>query len=70
MLYFNRIVIPERIDITKTSASKKCNISDYWWYFLNYSCKFQPNVCNRYHDLLVISINLFDIAILTIKDFH
>ena len=37
------------------------------WYFLNYSFKFQPNVCNRYHDLLMISMNLNDIAILKIK---
>ena len=28
---------------------------------------FQPNVCNRCHDLLMISINLTDIAILNIK---
>ena len=42
------------------------------WYFLNYSFKFQPNVCNRYHDLLMISMNLNDIAILNIKgsDYH
>ena len=36
--------------------------------FLNYIFKFQPNVCNRCHDLLMISINLIDIAILNIKD--
>ena len=29
---------------------------------------FQPNVCNRSHDLLMMSINLSDIAILNIKD--
>ena len=29
--------------------------------------KFQPNVCNRCHDLLIIYINLRDIAILNIK---
>ena len=37
------------------------------WYFLNYSFKFQPNVCNRCHDLLMMSINLSDIAILNVK---
>ena len=35
----------------------------HYWYFLNYSFKFQPNVCNRCHDLLMMSINLSDIAI-------
>ena len=28
---------------------------------------FQPNVCNRCQDLLMMSINLSDIAILNIK---
>ena len=48
------------------SASKECDISHYW-YFLNYSSKFQPNVCNRCHNLLMMSINLNDIAILYIQ---
>ena len=29
--------------------------------------KFQPNVCNKCHDLLMMSINLSPIAILTLK---
>ena len=29
--------------------------------------KFQPNVCNRCHDLLMLPMNLSDIAILNIK---
>ena len=31
--------------------------------FLNYSFNFQPNVCRRCRDLLILSINLSDIAI-------
>ena len=52
-------------------SSKECDIFQYW-YFLNYSFKFQPNVCNRCHDLLITSIKLSDIAILNIKgsDYH
>ena len=65
MPYFDKINLSEGIDINKTSASKECDICHYW-YFLSYSFKFQPNVCNRCHDLL-ISINLSDIAILNIK---
>ena len=57
-----------RIDENKTSASKECDIC-HFWYFLNYSFKFQPNVCNRCHDLLIMSINLNNIAILNIKCF-
>ena len=44
----------------------ECNTCHYW-YFLNFSFKFQPKVCNRCHDLLRISINLSHIAILNIK---
>ena len=66
MLRFYRIDISKGIDFNKTSASKECDICHYW-YFLNYSFKFQPNVCNRYHDLLMMSMNLSNIAILNIK---
>ena len=62
------LYISEGIDVNKTSASKKCDMFHYW-YFLNYSFKFQINVGNRYHDLLMMSMNLSDIVILNIKGF-
>ena len=64
MLCYDRIEVSEVIDVNKTSASKECDICQY---FLNYSFKFQPNVCNRSHDLLMMSMNLSDIAISNIK---
>ena len=67
MLYFDRIYVSEGIDVDKTGASKECYICHYS-YFLSFSFKFQHNVCNRCHDLLMMSINLSDIAILNIKD--
>ena len=63
MLYFDRIDVYKGIDVNKTSASKECDICHYC-FFLNYTFKFEPNVCNRCHDLLMISLNLSDIAIL------
>ena len=66
MLYYDRIDVSEEIDVNKTSASKECDIYHYW-YFLNYSFKLQPNVCNRCHDLLMMSVNLSNIAILNIE---
>ena len=60
MLHFDRIDVFEGIDVNKTSASKECDICHYW-YFLNYSFKFQPN------DLLMMSMNLSDTAMLNIK---
>ena len=59
-------MFPKKFMLIKTSASKECDVCHYW-YFLNYSSTFQPNICNRCHDLLVMSINLSDIAILNIK---
>ena len=66
MLYFDRIDVSEGLDINKTSASRECNICHYW-YFLNFSFQFQPNVSNKCHDLLMISMKHSDIAILNIK---
>ena len=66
MLYYDRIDASKGIDVNKTGASKKCDTCHYW-YFLNNSFQFQPNVCSRCHDLSMMSINLSDIAILNIK---
>ena len=65
MLYFDSIDVSEGTDVNKSRVSKEC-VSHYW-YFLNKGFKFQPNVCNRCHDLLMLSMNLIDIAILKIK---
>ena len=62
MVYYDRVDVCEGIDVNKTSTSEGCDFC-FYWYFLNFSFKFQPNVCNRYHDLLIMSMNLSDIAI-------
>ena len=66
MIYYDLIDVSEGIDINKTSGSKECDVSHYW-YFLNFIFKFQPNVCNKCHNLLMMFINVSDIAILNIK---
>ena len=66
MLYYDRIDVSQGIDVNKTSVSQDYDVCHYW-YFLNYSFKLQPNICNRCHDLLMMSMNLSDIAILNIK---
>ena len=68
VLYYDRIDVSEGIGVQKTSTSKTSDIF-YYWCFLSYSFKFQPNVCNRCHDLLMMSMNLSDIAILNIKGY-
>ena len=67
MLYFDRIDVSEGNDVNKTRESKECDISRFW-HFLNKGFEFQSYVCNRCHDLLMMSINLSDIAILKIEN--
>ena len=63
MLYYDRIDVSEGIDVNKASKSKECDICLYWYK----GFKFQANVCNGCHDLLMMSMNFSDIAILNIK---
>ena len=65
MLDYDRIDFFEGTDVNKTSMSKECDICHYWC-FLNKGFKFQPNVCNGCHDLLMMSMDLSDLDILNI----
>ena len=62
MPYHDRLHVSEVTDVNKTGASKKCDVCHYWC-FLNFSFQFQPNVCIRCHDSLMMSVNLSDISI-------
>ena len=65
-MHFINAISSEEIDVNKTSESNKCDIS-HCWKFLDKEFNFQPGVCNRWHDLLKMSMNLSNIAILNIK---
>ena len=65
-LYFDRIDISEGIDVDKTSESKEFD-NYHYWYFLIKGFKFQSYVYNRCHDLVMMSMNVSNIAILNIK---
>ena len=65
MLYFDKIDISEEIDVNK--KIKRVPYLSQLVFFLNKVFKFQTNVCNRCHDLLMMSMNLRDTAILNIK---
>ena len=52
--------------LIKNSESKECDIC-HCWYFLHKGFKFEPNLFNGCYDLLMMSLNLSDIAILNIK---
>ena len=65
MLYYHRIDVSKGIDVNKTGESKECNICHYW-YLLDQGFQFQPDICNGCQNVLMISMNLCDIAILNI----
>ena len=52
MLCFNRTNVSEGNYVNKTSPSKECIIC-WYWYFLDEGFKFQPDVCNRCHGVLM-----------------
>ena len=64
--YFDRTDVSEGTGVNKTREPKEWSIWHYWD-FLNKGFKFQSNVCNRCHDLLMMFINHSDIAVLNIK---
>ena len=35
-IYYDRIEVPEEIDINETSRAKECEICHYWYLFLNF----------------------------------
>ena len=38
------------------------------FFFFNHRFKFQDSVCNDCHDLAILSVNISDIAVITIKN--
>ena len=66
MLEYDRIDISEGIDISKTNASKECDICDYW-YFLDKSFKYEPHLCNGCHDSMQKVMNFNDVSVVSVK---
>ena len=62
----NTLDIAEGIDPTKSNKSKECMIFHYW--FFNHGFKFQDPICNGCHDLSMLSVNISDIAIITVTN--
>ena len=65
MLYCNRIKINKGIGLAETSNSKECMICHYCCF--NCGFEIQDSLCNVCHDLTMLSVNINDIAIITIK---
>ena len=66
MLQYERSNISKGIEINKTSASKECMLCHYW-HFKDAGFKFESDVCNKCHDVLMTAYELKNIAILNVK---
>ena len=66
MLYYDGIDRCEGIDLAKSNNSKEFMICHYW--FFNHRFNFQDYVCNGCHDLTMLSVNIRDIAIITVEN--
>ena len=56
----------EGIDLAKTNKSKECMIRHYW--FFNHGFKFQDPVCSGRSVFTILSVNISDIVIITLKN--
>ena len=66
MLYYNRVDISEGNDLAKSNNNKECMICHY--FFFNHGrFKFQDSLCNGCHDLTMLTINISNIAIISVK---
>ena len=66
MLQYKKIVVSERIDGNKTSATKGCELCRYW-FFKDVGFKFEEHLCNGCHDLLTMAHSLKNVAIFSTK---
>ena len=66
MLKYDRIDISEGIDVGRTSKSKECKISHYW-YFKDIGFKYEPHLCNGCHGLMQKAVSFNNIAIVYVK---
>ena len=64
MLEYDSIDVLEGTD--KTNASKECDIYHYW-YFLDKVFKYEPYLCNGFHDLIQKAMNFNDFAFVSVK---
>ena len=66
MLEYERIDISEGIDVNKTTLSKECDICHYR-YFKDIFLKYEPYLCNGFHDLMQKAMTFDNIAIVYVK---
>ena len=63
MLYYHRIDLSKRIDLTKNKNSKEY----IFYHHFNHGFKYQKYVYNGCHNLLMLCFNISDITTITVK---
>ena len=66
MLEYDRIDISAGFNVNKTSLSKECDLCHYW-YFKDISFKYEPYLCNGFHDLMQKAMSFNNVAIIYVK---
>ena len=65
-MYFERFGITKGIDLAESNSSKECIIFHHWVF--NDEFKYQYFVCNGCHDLKMLSVNVSNTVIITVKN--
>ena len=67
---FINIDLSKAIDLVKSNSSKECIIC-HGWHF-KHGSKFQNPICNDFHGLTELCLNISDNDIITVKgvDYH
>ena len=63
MVYCSRTDIFDSSDVNTSKTSKECMVCDFWD-FVDKRYRFQGFVCNYCHNILMMSMDLSDIAII------
>ena len=66
MLYYDKFDASEGIDINKSNTSNRC-MACHYWYFKDIGYKYEPEVCNKCHNISMMAYELENIAILNVK---
>ena len=66
MLGYERINVPDGIDLNKSNKSKECDICHYC-YFLDKNFNYEPYLCNICHNLMQKAMNFNDVTVLSVK---
>ena len=65
IIYYGRIDLSEGTDVNKNKDRNECIV--YRYYYFDKGFKFQRPACNGFHDILMISLGIKNIATITVK---